>query len=251
MRAARPELRYGITLNLYPVDPASDSPADAEAARRVDGVVNRIFLDPILHGAYPKDVLDDVAPYAGREFVRDGDEATIGVPLDVLGVNYYSRHVVRARTGPDDSGRTDTGWVGAQEVVKESTGRPTTHMGWEIDPDGLVDILTYVARNYDPPPIYITENGAAFDDRVSADGLVHDPERVAYLDAHFRAARRAIDSGVDLRGYFVWSLIDNFEWAFGYTRRFGIVHVDYETQKRTVKDSGHWYARVTRENALA
>ncbi|QXG75566.1 beta-glucosidase [Modestobacter sp. L9-4] len=250
MRAARPDLRYGITLNLYPTDPATDSAADADAARRVDGICNRLFLDPLLRGAYPADVLDDVAPAAGRDFVQAGDEELIAQPLDVLGVNYYSRHVVRARTGPDDEGRGDTGWVGAEQVVKVGTGRPRTHMGWEIDPDGLVDVLGYVSTRYDAPPLYVTENGAAFDDVVSEDGAVHDPERTAYLDGHFRAALRAIACGVDLRGYFVWSLLDNFEWAFGYTRRFGLVHVDYDTQRRTVKDSGRGYARVTAANAV-
>ncbi|WP_432843159.1 GH1 family beta-glucosidase [Dactylosporangium sp. CA-092794] len=249
MRAARPDLRYGVTLNLYPVDAATPAAADVDAARRVDGICNRLFLDPILRGAYPPDVRDDVAAVTDWSFVRDGDEQTIGAPLDVLGVNYYARHVVRARQSDDDP-PADTGWVGAQRVVKVPTGRPTTHMGWEIDPDGLFDILRYVSERYDCPPIYITENGAAFDDRAGPDGHVHDPERIDYLDRHFRAAHRAIEAGVDLRGYFVWTLMDNFEWAFGYRKRFGLVHVDYATQRRTVKDSGHWFARVATSNTV-
>ena len=123
-------------------------------------------------------------------------------------------------------------------------------MGWDIDDDGLYDILTRVARDYDAPPLYVTENGAAFDDVLDADGAVHDPERIDYLDSHFRAAHRAIRDGVDLRGYFVWSLTDNFEWAWGNSRRFGLIHLDYATQRRTVKDSGRWYAGVTGTNAL-
>jgi beta-glucosidase len=158
--------------------------------------------------------------------------------------------VVRARRGPDDDAPGDTGWVGAEDVAKVLRGLPTTQMGWEIDPVGLTDVLTRVAREYDSPPLYITENGAAFDDRVDGDGHVHDPERTAYLDAHFRAAHRAIQAGVDLRGYFVWTLLDNFEWAWGYSRRFGLVHVDYATQRRTVKDSGRWFAGVAAANAL-
>jgi beta-glucosidase len=240
MRAARPDLRYGITLNLYPVDPATDDPADAEAARQVDGITNRIFLDPILRGEYAADVLRDLAPVAGTAHIEDGDEKQIGVPLDVLGVNYYSRHVVRAGTpepGPSE-------WVGVTNAVKIGTGRPTTEMGWEIDETGLYDILTRITREYRTPPLYVTENGAAFDDVVSADGAVHDQQRIAFLDGHFRAAARAVADGVDLRGYFVWSLMDNFEWAWGFSRRFGLIYVDYPTQRRIVKDSGRWLAGV-------
>jgi beta-glucosidase len=249
MRSARPDLRYGITLNLYPTDPATDDPADAEAARRVDGVTNRIFLDPILRGRYPADVLADLEPIAGTAHIRPGDEKQIGLPLDVLGVNYYSRHVVRARPA-DVAPDPHPAWVGAEGAEAVSTGKPRTAADWEIDPPGLYDILTRVAREYDPPPIYITENGAAFDDVIAADGAVHDEQRIDFLDQHFRQARRAIADGVDLRGYFVWSLMDNFEWAWGYERRFGIVYVDYDTQRRLIKDSGHWYAAVAAANAV-
>ena len=249
MRSARPGLRYGITLNLYPVDAVTELAEDQDAARRVDGVCNRLFLDPILRGAYPQDVLDDLAPVVASGFIADGDEKQIAQPLDMLGINYYRRHVVRARK-PGDDVKGDPGWVGAEGVVMAGAGLPTTAMGWEIDPQGLVDILTRVTRDYPSLPLFITENGAAFDDVISADGGVHDQRRIDYLDAHFRAARRAIDAGVDLRGYFVWTLLDNFEWAFGYSRRFGLIYVDYDTQRRVVKDSGRWFAQVAAANAV-
>jgi beta-glucosidase len=247
MRQARPEQRYGLTLNLYPVTAASDDPRDADAARQVDGLCNRLFLDPVLRGQYPDDVRADLTPIAGSDVVADGDEGTIAVPLDFLGVNYYSRHVVRAARPdqPNDGARREPAWVGA-DVEKVDTGKPKTKMGWEIDPSGMLEVLRRLTDEYDAPPLYITENGAAFDDEVAPDGQVHDVDRVRFLDDHFGAARQAIDDGVDLRGYFVWSLLDNFEWAWGYDRRFGIIHVDFATQQRTVKDSGRWLAGVAR-----
>jgi beta-glucosidase len=250
MRAADPTASYGITTILSPVAPATASGADADAARRVDAVHNRIFLDPLLRGRYPDDLRADVAAVSDLGFVQDGDEATIGVPIDVLGVNYYARTVVRAGNeadGPDDGALA---WVGSTGVRRVAQGLPTTAMGWEIDPTGLYDALTRVTREYGPVPLYVTENGAAFDDRVAPDGSVPDPDRAAYLDGHFREALRAVRDGVDLRGYFVWSLLDNFEWAYGYSKRFGIVHVDYETQVRTPKSSALWYADVIRRNGL-
>ncbi len=249
MRSARPDLRYGITLNLYPTSTVGDDPADVDAARRVDGQCNRLFLDPVLAGRYPADVLADLAPIAGTGHIEDGDEKRIGVPLDVLGINYYSRHVVRAGR-PDAEFEPSTAWVGATDVEKLRTGKPRTEMGWEIDPGGLYDILVRISTEYDTPPLYVTENGAAYADVVTPEGRVHDRARVDYLDGHFRAAARAIADGVDLRGYFVWTLMDNFEWAWGYARRFGLVHVDHGTQQRTVKDSGRWFAGVARTNTL-
>ena len=249
MRSARPDLRYAITLNLYPTTTVGDDPADLDAARRVDGQCNRLFLDPVLAGRYPADVLADLESIAGTEHILDGDEKQIGAPLDVLGVNYYSRHVVRAgRRGEDVE--PNLAWVTATDVEKLRTGAPRTEMGWEIDATGLHAILTRVARDYDAPPLYVTENGAAFADTVTPDGRVHDQARIDYLDGHFREAARAIADGVDLRGYFVWTLMDNFEWSWGYARRFGLVHVDYPTQERTMKDSALWFAGVARTNAL-
>jgi beta-glucosidase len=240
----------GVTLNLYPVDPASDTAEDADAARRIDGLVNRQFLDPVLGRGYPADLLDDLRRVTDLAHVEDGDEAVIGTPVDVLGVNYYTRHVVRAG-GPAEapSGRRSA-WVGSTDVEFVFRGLPRTEMGWEVDPVGLYDVLTRVQRDYRPIPIYITENGAAYPDRPGPDGTVSDPDRVRYLDSHFRSAHRAIADGVDLRGYFVWTLIDNFEWAFGFSKRFGLVYVDYATQRRIPKDSARWFAEVTRRNGL-
>jgi beta-glucosidase len=237
------DCEYGITLNLHPVDAASDDPADADAARRADGLSNRIFLDPLLRGSYPADLLEDVRDVSDGGHIRDGDEQRIHVPLDFLGINYYFRSVVRKGAGDRPSE-----WVGQEDIEKVSRGLPRTEMGWEIDADGLYDILARVHRDYPGTPLYVTENGAAFADEKGPDGAVHDPRRIEYLDAHFRAAHRAIADGVDLRGYFVWSLLDNFEWAFGYSKRFGLIHVDYETLERTPKDSARWYAEVTRAN---
>jgi beta-glucosidase len=251
LRPARAEHRYGLTLNLYPTSPASESAEDADAARQVDGITNRIFLDPVLRGRYPADVLADLEPVTGLGHIQDGDERTIGAPLDMLGVNYYARRVVRA-VPEGERDREYAEWVGCTTAEQVATGRPTTHMGrgWEIDPSGLSEILRRVTAEYGPLPLYVTENGAAFPDEPSADGDVHDPDRIAYLDGHFRAAREAIADGVDLRGYFVWSLMDNFEWAWGYTRRFGLVYLDYPTQRRIVKDSGRWFSRVIAYNRL-
>jgi beta-glucosidase len=252
MRSARPEQRYGITLNLYPVTTISDDADDRDAARRVDGVSNRLFLDPVLRGQYPDDVRADLEPIAGSGFIADGDAAVIAAPIDFLGVNYYSRHVVRAprEDRVSDGTRRQPAWVGASDVEKLDTGRPKTRMGWEIDATGLYDVLRRVTDEYDAPPLYVTENGAAYVDEVTPDGKVHDPDRVAYLDAHIRAAKQAIDESIDLRGYFVWTLIDNFEWSWGFDRRFGVVHVDFVTQQRTIKDSGRWLADVAAANGI-
>ncbi len=250
MRDADPDGTYGITLNLYPVDPATDAPADVDAARRVDALSNRIFLDPLLRGRYPEDLRADVAPISDFAFVLDGDEKTINTELDVLGVNYYSRHVVRASNGAEPTSPRAVAWVGSADVESVGRGLPRTEMGWEIDEQGLYDVLTRVHREYGPIPLYVTENGAAFADEPGPDGTVDDGQRIDYLDGHFRAARRAIDDGVDLRGYFVWSMMDNFEWAWGYAKRFGLIHVDYATLQRTPKASARWYARVTRANGL-
>jgi beta-glucosidase len=237
--------RLGITVNLSPIDPAGAE--DADAARRIDGLANRIFLDPLLTGRYPADVVDDLAGVSDFSHVHDGDERQIAAPLDFLGVNYYFRDVVRGGgRGPDPSP-----WAGSRDVEFVKRGYPTTEMGWEIDPDGLYDILVRLRRDYPGlPPIYVTENGAAFPDAEGLDGDVPDPDRIAFLDAHLRAAHRAIADGVDLRGYFLWSLMDNFEWAYGYSKRFGIVYVDYRTQRRTPKHSARWYAAVIGRNGL-
>jgi beta-glucosidase len=236
---------FGITLNVTQVEAASDDPADVDAARRADGLVNRIFFDPLLRGSYPEDVLEAVSGVSDGAYIQDGDLEQIHQPLDVLGINYYFRTIVKSGQGDEP-----TQWIGQPDIEQVYRGWPKTEMGWEIDPEGLYLFLTRVARDYPGVPLYVTENGAAFPDEKSDDGQVHDQARIDYLDAHFRAAHRAIEDGVDLRGYFVWSLLDNFEWSFGYRMRFGIVHVDFETLERTPKDSARWYAQVTRANGL-
>lgn len=252
MREQGPDGTFGITLNLYPVEPVSDDPLDVDAARRVDGIQNRMFLDPILAGRYPSDILEDVSAVTDGSYIHDGDEHVIASPLDVLGVNYYTRHVVGAGDEPRVAGpgQSPSAFVGSADVVKADRGKPTTEMGWEIDPEGLRDVLTRLHREYPSIPLYVTENGIACADGVSEDGLVHDQERVDYLADHFREARESIRDGVDLRGYFVWTFLDNFEWAWGYSKRFGVVYVDFDTQQRVIKDSGQYLSAVAATNSL-
>ncbi len=239
--------QLGITLNLSPVRPATDDPADAGAARRVDGNANRLYLDPIFRGSYPEDVLEHYADASG--FVRNGDLEKISQPIDFLGVNYYMRHtVVEGTRGSDLTTAMRFSNLGAATVLPP--GVETTAMGWPVEPDGLIELLLRLHDEYTRVPIYITENGAAFYDYVDPEGGVDDEERVAFLDTHFRAAHAAIERGVDLRGYMVWSLLDNFEWAEGYSKRFGLVFVDYGTQKRIPKMSARWYKEVIERNGL-
>jgi beta-glucosidase len=249
--------RLSATLNLHVIradDPASAD--DREAVRRIDALANGAFLDPMLDGAYPEDLLADTAPVSDWCFVRDGDLDTIAVPLDVLGVNYYSTVTVRRFRGVGRPPRADghgaaeaSPWIAADNVEFVEQPGPHTAMGWNIDPSGLTELLSSIAARYPTLPLMVTENGAAFDDAVSADGRVHDVERVAYLQEHVEAVAAALEAGVDVRGYFVWSLLDNFEWGYGYDRRFGIVRVDYDTLERTWKDSAYWYRDLVRSPA--
>jgi beta-glucosidase len=227
IRRAVSDAKIGITLVLNPAYPASDSEADRAAARHADGFFNRWFLDPIFRGSYPSDLLEYFAPSAPP--VQDGDHAAIAAPLDFLGVNYYSRQVLRANPN------------GERPLVVRDPDASYTAMDWEIYPNGLFDLLVRLRDEYDPPPIYITENGAAFADHPTHDREVEDPERQAYIEAHVAAIGRAIEAGVPMAGYFVWSLLDNFEWAHGYSKRFGIVYVDYPTLERVPKGSYRWY----------
>jgi beta-glucosidase len=218
----------GITLNLSPVHPAG--PGDEEAARLYDGHLNRWFLDPVLRGSYPQDVLEHFERHVGPiTAIRDGDLDVIARPIAFLGVNYYFPSYARVDRDEEPLG-----------VAFVPGPPPHTAMGWEVEPEGLYELLVRLDRDY-RVPVVITENGAAFDDPPAVDGVVEDPRRVAYLEGHLDAVARAIADGVDVRGYFAWSLMDNFEWSRGYSKRFGIVRVDYETQRRTVKRSGEWY----------
>ena len=245
---ARPGQSFGITLNVEPFEGATDSPEDQDAQRRIDGIANRLFLDPLLRGAYPEDVIEDLAPLMTFDHVKSGDLEIISKPLDAFGVNLYKKYVVRAGFGHKFQ---NTPYVGSGDVDIVPTGRPTTARGWEINPDMLYEVLVRLTKDYDSPPLWITENGAAYNDKVSGDGKVHDPQRTAYLDGHLRAALRALADGVDLRGYFVWTLLDNFEWSFGEAARFGLIHCDFDTQVRTPKDSAAWFAKVVAANALS
>ncbi|QFU89140.1 GH1 family beta-glucosidase [Amycolatopsis sp. YIM 10] len=240
----------GVTLNLFPVHAANpDDMADVEAARRVDGVQNRIFLEPILQARYPLDVLDDLAPYGINEVIKDGDLTTIAAPIDMLGVNYYRDHHV---SGHSDAGSgLPSEWVGVEYASFPARGLPLTDSGWETNPGELTSLLVDLHRKYPRLPLYVTENGAAYPDHLTADGTIDDHDRVRFLESHLAAAHAAIDRGVDLRGYFYWSLLDNFEWAEGYAKRFGLVHVDYGTQRRTPKLSARRYSRIIRENGLS
>ena len=227
IRSEVKDARVGISLNLAPVHPASDSPEDLAAARRVDGYMNRWYLDALTGRGYPTDMLEW---YGELVDTKAADEMrSYRVELDFLGINYYSRQVVRASPGELLAAR--------QVPVRDAS---YTTMGWEVYPRGLSEILTRVVRDYQPKAIYVTENGASFDDRPQ-NGGVHDRARTSYLAAHFSEAAAAIEAGVPLEGYFIWSLMDNFEWSHGYTKRFGIVYVDYATQRRTDKESAHWY----------
>jgi beta-glucosidase len=241
-----PEL--SVTLNFHVL--RGDDASSPEAIRRIDALANRAFTGPLLRGEYPADLLADTARITDWSFVHDGDLDTIRQPIDFLGVNYYSTATVRMWDGSSPrenaDGHKDVGgspWPGSTDVEFQVQAGPYTAMGWNIAPDGLEDLLVSLHEQFPTTPLVITENGAAFDDVVS-DGAVHDPERVDYLRRHFTAAHRAIARGVDLRGYLVWSLLDNFEWGYGFTKRFGIVHVDYDSQVRTVKDSGAWVAEL-------
>jgi len=231
-----------ITLNLGPATPETDAHEDLDAVRRADGFGNRLYLDPLWHKCYPADVVEDLATQGVEIPVRDGDLELIGAPIDALGINFYF--------GMQFSGRTEDGALVDQSGAPVSRhvpqGRPQTAMGWEIMPDEFAKLLERVGREYPGVPLYVTENGSAFADRPDERGYVHDVDRAGYIADHLAAVAVARKSGADVRGYFVWSLFDNFEWAYGYDKRFGIVRVDFETQQRTPKHSAHWYTQTIR-----
>jgi beta-glucosidase len=231
-------VRVGAVLNLSPVEPETDSEADAEAARRADGHTNRWWLDPLHGRGYPTDMVE---LYGVQPPVRDDDLAVIATPMDHLGVNYYFRQVIT-----DDP----TGSVPRAKMVA-LPDKVHTAMGWEVHPDGLERLLLRLTDEYHAPRIYITENGSAWADEVLPDGQIQDKERMAYLEEHLEASIRATRGGARLAGYFAWSLLDNFEWAYGYAKRFGLVHVDYATQRRTIKASGYRYEEIIRRHKRA
>jgi beta-glucosidase len=245
MRSAGDGNQLGVTLNLHPARPSRDNEADREAARRVDGQANRLYLDPLFRGEYPEDIFSF---YEERgtdlTFVHGEDLEKISVPIDFLGINYYFRNTVR--DAPEDLPDMPFADLGARPVIPHEAEK--TAMGWPVEPEGLTEILVRIKEDYADVPIYVTENGRAVDDYIDPEGDVDDEERVSYLDAHFRAAHDAMERGVDLRGYMVWSFLDNFEWAEGYSKRFGLVFVEYGTQRRVPKSSARWYSEVIRRN---
>ncbi len=262
LRRRDPALQLGITLNLTVADPVdANDPADLDAVRLLDGQHNRWFLDPIFRGAYPADIIDDLAGIGVTVPVHDGDLAAIATPIDALGVNYYRGEAVSGHpyTGtplepaaPSERPKRSPFPVD-QGVHGHPRGLPVTAMQWEVQPEGLTRLLVRVDSEYAKPAgtvLYVTENGAAYDDVVGPDGEVDDLERADYLEQHLAAMLDAIDAGVDVRGYFYWSLMDNYEWAWGYDKRFGLVRVDYDTQERTVKASGRRYQRIIADRGL-
>lgn len=232
IRGANPKLAAGIVLNLWPADAVSEDPADAAEAASAWERSETLFLDPIFKGYYPPAVYDLIGGDMPK--IQDGDMALASQRIDFLGVNFYSRNLFNAK-GP----------------VDKIAGSEYTEMAWEVCAPALRRLLARIHQDYNLPPVYITENGAAFKDEISADGRIHDERRLDYLKNHFIQTRLAMQDGVDVRGYFVWSLMDNFEWAHGFSKRFGIIHVDFETRKRIVKDSGEWYAETIRSNQVA
>jgi beta-glucosidase len=231
--------KVGITLNLHPVYPASQREEDIKAAKRCDGHLNRWFLDPVFKGAYPPDMLEYYQNKIPQIF--PADMSIISRKVDFLGVNYYSRWIVK--DNPEE------------KILKLSFSKPQdaeyTGMGWEIYPRGIYEILKRVQSDYSPQAIYITENGAAFQDKLNEEDEVKDGRRISYLREHISFAHKAIEEGVRLKGYFVWSLMDNFEWTWGYSKRFGLIYVDYPTQKRIFKESAYWYKEVIKNNGIS
>ena len=254
--ATGPKSKVGIALNLSPVSSVTKSAEDVAAARRLDAHLNRWFLDPVLKGRYPAELLDECLRLAGGDFLRDGDLETIRAQIDFLGANYYESRRVAAAPAREERGAvpgapggpTYVDWLGVVDRRREDLAR--TSKGWAIDPAGLTELLLGLRADYGDIPLFVTENGAAFADYVDPEGHVKDPERVEFLRQHFAAAHAAIAQGVDLRGYSVWSLLDNYEWADGYSQRFGIVFVDYGTQQRIPKSSAYWMRDVIAANAV-
>lgn len=262
LRQRDPKLELGLTLNFTDYKPADpDSPGDRDAARRLDGSFNRFFADAVFTGEYPADVVQDQAGLWPEDLIRAGDMELISAPIDVLGVNFYTGELLtgvdpdkapeaaaraRAQGAPNPN-------VGSEHVVSVPRGLPKTAMGWEVYPEALRQLLVRLHTDYTAQAgttLYVTENGAAFDDAVEADGSIIDSSRLDYIRCHLQAVHAAMAEGADVRGYFVWSLLDNFEWAFGYAKRFGIVHVDYQSLERTPKASAHWYSEVARTGVV-
>jgi beta-glucosidase len=242
MRAARPGLSIGTALNMSACEPAGDSQADAEAAERWHRLLNLWYLETALRGRYPEAFPD--GPPLARMGVREGDFERMRAPLDFLGINLYTRTIVRATAGgPLGIGAEAVGPVGGDEG-------PKTDFGWEVWPQALHDVVLRITRDYDRPALEITENGCSYADGPGPDGAIRDHRRIDYYRGYLEALARAIDAGADVRGYHAWTLLDNFEWAEGFAQRFGLVWVDFATRERRIKESGRWYGRVAAENGF-
>ena len=231
IRAINPVIEVGIVLGIWGVDPASDDPVDVSAANLVWNSQRIAFIHPIFRAHYHPAMIDAVGDHFPE--IKSGDMALISQKLDFLGINCYSRTM-----------------IGAQGIISPVSGSVYTDMGWEVCAPAFRRMLNRINNDYNLPPIYITENGAAFQDMVTVDGKIHDECRLDYLRQHFTQVRLAMQDGIDVRGYFVWSFLDNFEWGHGFTKRFGLIRVDYDTLKRTIKDSGEWYSRVITSNSI-
>lgn len=236
--SVRSTAQIGLTLNLYPIYPADDRPETQAAVERADAFSNRWFLDPVFRGHYPDGLFAGMG--AAEPPIQDGDMEMIAAPIDFLGVNYYSRKVVRALP----PGVPTSEWApnGYEDIAVPGASYTQMGQGWEIYPSGLTDLLVRLHKDYAPRAMAVTENGAAFEDHWNGDGQVSDPQRLQYVRDHLQAVGQALAQGVPMRGYFLWSLLDNFEWGEGYSKRFGVVYIDYASQRRVVKDSGRWYA---------
>lgn len=238
IRRNSPQANVGIALNMGPQVPASQSAADRTRATWMDGFINRWFLDPLVGRNYPHDMV--IAFGDTMDFMQAGDLEKIAVPVDFVGINYYTRGIARSSQVSEEEN--------AKREVFPNDER--TDMGWEVYPEGIYNLLGRLYFDYDFPAIYITENGAAYPDLIGSDGQVDDPARLSYIKRHLQQVHRAIEIGAPVKGYFAWSLMDNFEWSYGFTKRFGLIYVDYETQQRIPKSSARWYAQVVRENAI-
>ncbi len=241
LRANVKKSQVGLANVAIYIEAATDKPADTAAAQRYDGMVMRWFYDPLYKGAYPAEVLENYRKLFKKDGllpIQEGDMKTIAAPTDFLGLNYYTRN------------RVGAGFEPPAGIRREPPAGTPTAMGWEVYPPGLYEVLRRVTQDYAPAALYITENGAAYEDTLTPAGKVLDPQRQTYLQEHLRQMHRALADGVPLRGYFAWSLLDNFEWAEGYDKRFGLFYVDYPTQRRILKQSGAWFAQVARRNGI-
>jgi beta-glucosidase len=238
----------GIALNLEPSRPETDDPDDVRAARMADLHMNALFLDPLFGRGYPNDLVEHFRDVTDMGFVLDGDLEAIARPLDFLGVNYYRRHTVTAKERPGPRAGDFPDSLGAFSFPPGNV--EVTEMGWPIEPDGLTELLIRLQRDYEPARVIVTENGAAFEDEPGPDGVVEDSRRIEFHRGHIAAAHDAMEAGVPLAGYIAWSLLDNFEWAQGYSKRFGLIHVDYGSQRRTPKASARWYGEVVRTGGI-